>query len=412
MAVPYEYQRIPVKVKPLLQSRVVVNEVNGLDSWQTGSSFFLGQLEEWHRQRSHALGISLCEDNVEKTVTKTRQLTAFFKFSKEMRQEVKAAHPDLSVTGIAKVLGKLWRNLSELEKEKYKIPQCLVVDDPKKSKKQKKRNASSAKIAENTTIKRMNHRPKRGEVLHTKSPKITSMTIDVHSDTKSISKMVPKKFEQKENIRLYSVEWLMKKKLLIPWDDSKLEYTNDLCQKCGLGGDLLMCSFCNLTWHMQCIPDDQKLPQTKHALEPDSEADWACKVCFTTALEKAHARFAPSKKKSNKKRAQKSKTSSGNNKKRKKNSSVVKSTALSLPRASMNGTKKKRGKFDDVVLCAGPHPGWLLNLPHKHVDQWYKKPFSSRSYDSITQYVAVVEPEVCKRKITCYKTVESNVCFI
>jgi hypothetical protein len=45
---------------------------------------------------------------------------------------------------------------------------------------------------------------------------------------------------------------------------------NDLCQRCGLGGELLCCDFCNLVYHMKCIrPKCRTIP----------DGDWACENC-------------------------------------------------------------------------------------------------------------------------------------
>lgn len=48
------------------------------------------------------------------------KLNAFIIFSNEHREEVRQAHPDLSITEVAKELGRMWRCLSQSEKDSYK----------------------------------------------------------------------------------------------------------------------------------------------------------------------------------------------------------------------------------------------------------------------------------------------------
>ena len=56
-------------------------------------------------------------------------------------------------------------------------------------------------------------------------------------------------------------------KLLLPlWDG----VTNDVCEVCGFGGELLCCSFCNLCYHTKCL-DPPLLSVPK--------GDWACPKC-------------------------------------------------------------------------------------------------------------------------------------
>ena len=45
---------------------------------------------------------------------------------------------------------------------------------------------------------------------------------------------------------------------------------NDVCDVCGEGGDLMLCSFCNLAFHPRClVPPLEKVPKQ----------EWACPTC-------------------------------------------------------------------------------------------------------------------------------------
>lgn len=48
---------------------------------------------------------------------------------------------------------------------------------------------------------------------------------------------------------------------------------NDLCETCGLGGDLLCCSTCNLVFHLDC---------TRPKLGTIPEDDWSCAYCIAS----------------------------------------------------------------------------------------------------------------------------------
>lgn len=48
---------------------------------------------------------------------------------------------------------------------------------------------------------------------------------------------------------------------------------NDLCETCGLGGDLLCCSTCNLVFHLEC---------TRPKLATIPENDWSCAYCIAS----------------------------------------------------------------------------------------------------------------------------------
>jgi len=58
--------------------------------------------------------------DAQKPVKKKKALSGFFKFSMEKRAEVKAEHPDASVSECAKILGKLWRELTDEQRLAYK----------------------------------------------------------------------------------------------------------------------------------------------------------------------------------------------------------------------------------------------------------------------------------------------------
>lgn len=50
-----------------------------------------------------------------------RPLSGYMLFGKKMRPVVLKEHPDYDVTEVMKELGKMWRELSDEEKEKYKV---------------------------------------------------------------------------------------------------------------------------------------------------------------------------------------------------------------------------------------------------------------------------------------------------
>lgn len=45
---------------------------------------------------------------------------AFINFSNQHRQRLRDENPDLSMTEIAKLLGSMWRQLSQEEKDRYR----------------------------------------------------------------------------------------------------------------------------------------------------------------------------------------------------------------------------------------------------------------------------------------------------
>lgn len=47
-------------------------------------------------------------------------MNAFMNFSQDHRQEVRDANPDLSITEVARILGAMWRELDQEEKDSYK----------------------------------------------------------------------------------------------------------------------------------------------------------------------------------------------------------------------------------------------------------------------------------------------------
>ncbi|KAK8812865.1 hypothetical protein WA538_002599, partial [Blastocystis sp. DL] len=46
-----------------------------------------------------------------------KPLTAYMLFNQAKRAEIKSAHPDYSITEISKEIGKMWKDVSEKEKE-------------------------------------------------------------------------------------------------------------------------------------------------------------------------------------------------------------------------------------------------------------------------------------------------------
>ena len=60
---------------------------------------------------------------------KKKALSGFFRFSMEKRADVKAMHPDASVSECAKILGKLWRELTDEQRLSYKVEQPEAVED-------------------------------------------------------------------------------------------------------------------------------------------------------------------------------------------------------------------------------------------------------------------------------------------
>lgn len=47
-------------------------------------------------------------------------MTSFMLFSQEHRADVRAKHPEMATTEVAKKLGEMWRALSDSKKQKYK----------------------------------------------------------------------------------------------------------------------------------------------------------------------------------------------------------------------------------------------------------------------------------------------------
>lgn len=63
---------------------------------------------------------------------------------------------------------------------------------------------------------------------------------------------------------------------------SNPEETNDVCESCHAGGDLLSCSWCNVAYHntTQCLRDSKL-----GSAAMDSESyEWACPSCFKGAV--------------------------------------------------------------------------------------------------------------------------------
>jgi hypothetical protein len=71
---------------------------------------------------SRVLEVRLQDCNLvnEEDTHKKPKMNPFMNFSNQHRQEVREKHPDLRMTEIAKILGSMWRALSETEKDKYR----------------------------------------------------------------------------------------------------------------------------------------------------------------------------------------------------------------------------------------------------------------------------------------------------
>ena len=70
-------------------------------------------------------------------------------------------------------------------------------------------------------------------------------------------------------------------KLIKPWNNDHNAY----CELCGKGGNLLLCDYCNLSFHPNClVPPLQTIP----------EGNWACPECsieFDKAKRKRQAKL-------------------------------------------------------------------------------------------------------------------------
>ena len=58
--------------------------------------------------------------------------------------------------------------------------------------------------------------------------------------------------------------------------------SNDVCDTCNLGGDLLSCSFCNVSYHnvVPCLPESLVIPAS---LVISESYEWPCPSCFKQA---------------------------------------------------------------------------------------------------------------------------------
>jgi hypothetical protein len=63
---------------------------------------------------------------------------------------------------------------------------------------------------------------------------------------------------------------------------------NDLCQTCGVGGDVLCCDFCNLVFHMKCL---------NPPLTEEPEGEWGCPVCTEDASKRYAEKLSVQKQK-------------------------------------------------------------------------------------------------------------------
>ena len=59
---------------------------------------------------------------------------------------------------------------------------------------------------------------------------------------------------------------------------------NDLCQKCGKPGNVVLCELCNIVWHEKCLTAEQR----EIAAQSD---DWICELCQAD-LEPAYGPYA------------------------------------------------------------------------------------------------------------------------
>ena len=67
---------------------------------------------------------------------------------------------------------------------------------------------------------------------------------------------------------------------------------NSACEECNLGGNLILCSYCNLAWHRACLEKPGLLlPETKSLLE-DDDAHWPCSQCVSEAKRRQTAKAA------------------------------------------------------------------------------------------------------------------------
>ena len=48
-------------------------------------------------------------------------MNPFIFFSNQHREKVRSENPDLKMTEVAKLLGQMWRDLSQEEKDEYKL---------------------------------------------------------------------------------------------------------------------------------------------------------------------------------------------------------------------------------------------------------------------------------------------------
>ena len=64
--------------------------------------------------------------------------------------------------------------------------------------------------------------------------------------------------------------------------------SNDVCETCNMGGDLLSCSFCNLSYHNEapCLQESQVITDS---LKSSESYEWPCPDWFKAGV-KAHQR--------------------------------------------------------------------------------------------------------------------------
>ena len=79
----------------------------------------------------------------------------------------------------------------------------------------------------------------------------------------------------------------------VGWSDKSPEFwghgSNDLCETCNSGGDLLSCSYCNVSYHNEapCLDESQVIAAS---LKNSRSYEWPSPNCFKDAV-RAHQRM-------------------------------------------------------------------------------------------------------------------------
>lgn len=90
-----------------------------------------------------------------------RPLSAFFRFCKERRPELKLEHPEASAKEIAKMLGEEWRSLSESTKNAYKKESKRELEEYKKMYPKDKIEKSGKMKKVRKSAKKLINKPKK-----------------------------------------------------------------------------------------------------------------------------------------------------------------------------------------------------------------------------------------------------------